>query len=369
MPVTAPKHPFLRLATASNRNAHRLAIARQRGLRWLAKAGLTVLGLTGALSAGASEQAWASRKIPAAIHDILSEDKPVQGLFAPRLRAETGTLATVLVEPLDDPDMEALDDLLPAPLYARRLLPETLLQQPPPELGTVKAPRSERAGVPEPPAPKSGQITFNTPVERIDPLPPEKRYSPPRPPGYTLPSQLVRTDILGTDSLPASLWIEAARHYRLPPEALYAIALQESGLRTAGGQMQPWPWTLNCNSPCPHGGMRYASREAATQALERLLKAGWRNIDIGAMQINYRSHAKRFGHYDLLDPKVNVSIGAVILSESVQKAGGSLNGGFARYHVGSVLPENAGRAQTYAGGVSRWVSQIRRQGGLQVVAQ
>jgi hypothetical protein len=131
---------------------------------------------------------------------------------------------------------------------------------------------------------------FSTPNDRVD----NKKYPPLPNPLPEIYSTLNRLNHSHIKSLAPELWAEAARTQKLPIESVYAVALQESGLRTPAGKFQPWPWTLNCNAPCPHGALRFANKQSATAALNQLLKAGWKNIDIGAMQINYRAHGKRF---------------------------------------------------------------------------
>lgn len=239
--------------------------------------------------------------------------------------------------------------------------PETLLDKAPADLGRIAAPASERDGVPEPVYIRDLWV-FSTPVDRLTPL--KKAYGEGSGLVRDIPSTLSRLDHITAEALPQEYWLESARLQKLPVEALYAVALQESGLRIRSGQVQPWPWTLNCNAPCPHGPMRFAGKQAASDALEKLLKAGWRNIDIGAMQVNYRAHAKRFAAYDLLDPRINIIIGGVILREAVQQAGGQLKTGFALYHVGTVMPENQDRAQHYANSVGRWVTRLKQSGEL-----
>lgn len=283
----------------------------------------------------------------------------------------------------EDPDLNPVWADLPP-------FPDFLLPGAPPEIGRTRAPdpepgmTTERTEEPE-------VRTFLTPSERLNRPHMDGGFSP-RNGGsaFTDPETLtndtrqlepvnrgseagpigvLRAGPVGVLTEPQDYWMEAARLHNLPLEALYAVALQESGLRTPLGDVQPWPWTLNCNAPCPHGAMRFANRQAATDTLDRLLKAGWRNIDIGAMQINYRAHARRFGTLDLLDPRVNVLVGGTILRESVQRAGGHLRTGLALYHVGSLQPDNASRAERYAGSVSRWMNRLKQPGALRLVKQ
>ncbi len=341
--------------------------------------GLALAAITSQTAHSAEDTSWLARDIPPVIEELIREGQELQGLFSPRaipdaqLTPDTrpvqgARLPLPKPQPLPTPADSAMDALpaLDADLSAdlpadMPTLPESILRQAPAELGRIAAPASERKDVPEPVFLKE-MWRFSTPVDRITPLKNDVGAN-----GkfvYDLPSTLTRFDHLSADSLPSEHWLESARLHRLPPEALYAVALQESGMRTPGGQIQPWPWTLNCNAPCPHGAMRFTNKQAASEALEKLLKAGWRNIDIGAMQVNYRAHAKRFASYDLLDPRINVIVGGVILREAVQQAGGNLRAGYGLYHVGVLQPDNASRAQQYANAVVRWAGRLKQPGAL-----
>lgn len=367
MSLTTSK-PFLKQSDRPSTRSARRIVVRTYAL---------VLGLAMASSGPvfARDDDWLSREVPETINDILKDSTALQGLFSTRL--ETAPTPAALLRSVPAPlaptsprlpEIERLPDDSPLndSLPELPAFPDTLLRQAPADLGRIAAPASERAGVPEPVFIRE-MWTFNTPVDRITPL--TNALSANGRFVHDLPSALSRVDHLRAEGLPTEHWMESARLHRLPVEALYAVALQESGVRTAGGDVQPWPWTLNCNQPCPHGPMRFATRQAATDALEKLLKAGWRNIDIGAMQVNYRAHAKRFASYDLLDPRINVIIGGVILREAVQQAGGNLRNAYGLYHVGVLQADNASRAAHYSSSVNRWVSRLKAPGAMRVVRQ
>ena len=198
---------------------------------------------------------------------------------------------------------------------------------------------------------------FSTPSDKVD----NKRYTPLPNPVPGVQSTLSRLDHLHAKHLSHEVWAETARTQKLSIESVYAVALQESGLRTPAGKFQPWPWTLNCNAPCPHGALRFADKHSASVALNKLLKAGWTNIDIGAMQVNYRAHGKRFAGLDLLDARTNIIVGSVILKEALQQASGNLRTAYALYHVGSFNPDNQERADKYASSVTRWAGHVKNK--------
>ena len=64
------------------------------------------------------------------------------------------------------------------------------------------------------------------------------------------------------DELPPPAYQLAAHDADIPSTVLFAIALQESGIRVRG-RLLPWPWTLNI-AGTPY---RFATRQAACHAL------------------------------------------------------------------------------------------------------
>ncbi len=85
------------------------------------------------------------------------------------------------------------------------------------------------------------------------------------------------------------------------PDTIAAIVAVESGGR---------PWAINTS----HGAIYAHSREEATFVLARALRAE-SSVDIGLMQINSQWLSKlRIAPDQLLDPCVNVRVGAAILA-------------------------------------------------------
>ncbi len=152
-----------------------------------------------------------------------------------------------------------------------------------------------------------------------------------------------------------SVWDEAAASAGLQKPVLYAIAICESG--HAGQQgATPWPWTLRWAG----GSAYFESSEDAAAALESLLAAGFRNIDVGLMQVNWGYHAERFGvdtPARLLDPQVNLRIAATILREAMDAAGGDRAVAVARYHTAEPA-----RGARYAARVLALASLLERDG-------
>ncbi|HEX3894810.1 MAG TPA: transglycosylase SLT domain-containing protein [Rudaea sp.] len=91
------------------------------------------------------------------------------------------------------------------------------------------------------------------------------------------------------------------------PDTIAAIVAVESGGR---------PWTINT----PHGAVYAHSREQATLVLTRALRTE-SSVDIGLMQINSQWLPKlRIAPDQLLDPCVNVRVGAAILAANFAAA-------------------------------------------------
>ncbi|WP_040239467.1 transglycosylase SLT domain-containing protein, partial [Xanthomonas citri] len=126
--------------------------------------------------------------------------------------------------------------------------------------------------------------------------------------------------------LSAGLYVCAAQAQEVPPPAyqlasqragipstvLYAVALQESGIRR-NGRIVPWPWSLNVAGQ----SRRYATRSDACAGLQQAMRSTPdTRIDAGLGQINLGYHQQRYASAcDLLDPYRNLAIAAEILQE------------------------------------------------------
>ncbi|PPD50749.1 MAG: lytic transglycosylase [Methylobacter sp.] len=149
----------------------------------------------------------------------------------------------------------------------------------------------------------------------------------------------------GSAVLKQSLWAKASQLAGVPPNTLYGIALQETGMRWHDGTFRPWPWTIFVNkggAGIKSGPYRYPTKAAAVNALTDMLDQGVTNIDVGLMQINlywngHRVRDKRL----LMEPGVNIMVAAGILKDV--HVGNSLRQAVARYHS-----FNAGRGAAYS---------------------
>lgn len=114
------------------------------------------------------------------------------------------------------------------------------------------------------------------------------------------------------DELPPPAYQLAAHNADIPSMVLFAIALQESGIRVRG-RLLPWPWTLNI-AGTPY---RFATRQAACHALlQALARHNAKRVDAGLGQTNLGYHGQRFSSpCEALDPYRNLAVTAALLRE------------------------------------------------------
>lgn len=99
----------------------------------------------------------------------------------------------------------------------------------------------------------------------------------------------------------------------IPSHLLRAIALMESGRRDASSnQHTPWPWTIHVNGK----GYYLNSKRAAIEAVRKFRKQGFKNIDVGCMQINLYHHPHAFQSLEeAFDPQLNIAYAAKYLKK------------------------------------------------------
>ncbi|MDP2178040.1 transglycosylase SLT domain-containing protein [Methylicorpusculum sp.] len=130
-------------------------------------------------------------------------------------------------------------------------------------------------------------------------------------------------------SLQNTVWGQIAARHQLDPYVLYAVALVESRKQDPKHQVTPWPWALN------HAGKAIMpdNKQDAVILLKQLLDEGYRNVDIGLMQVNLRWQGHRVDKPEhLLDPLTNLEVGAMLLAEAIQSAPDNLALGVGRYY-------------------------------------
>ncbi|HBM3184866.1 TPA: lytic transglycosylase domain-containing protein [Klebsiella oxytoca] len=145
----------------------------------------------------------------------------------------------------------------------------------------------------------------------------------------------------------------AARHL-VPPEALLAITLSESG-RLVRGELRPWPWTLNVAGR----GYFYDSQEEACRALTGFMRTrALKNIDAGVAQTNLGWHGHRFVRScDALDPTRNLNAAARILRDCYLTRHGSWLDAAACYHH----PRGGAPARKYRDTVKKHLATLARR--------
>ena len=143
----------------------------------------------------------------------------------------------------------------------------------------------------------------------------------------------------------------AAQRAGIPSTVLYAVALQESGVRR-NGRIVPWPWSLNVAGQ----SHRYATRADACAGLQQAIRATpHTRIDAGLGQINLGYHQQRYSTAcDLLDPYRNLAIAAEILHEQ-HTPGEDWLLAIGRYH----RPAGGEPAARYRHSVSRHLARVQ----------
>ena len=165
--------------------------------------------------------------------------------------------------------------------------------------------------------------------------------------------------------LAAGLYAGAALAQEVPPPAyqlaaqragisstvLYAVALQESGIRR-NGRIVPWPWSLNVAGQ----SHRFTTRADACAGLQQAMRSTpHTRIDAGLGQINLGYHQQRYASpCDLLDPYSNLAIAAEILKEQHSSDEDWLLA-IGRYH----RPAGGEPAARYRRSVSRHLARVQ----------
>lgn len=152
------------------------------------------------------------------------------------------------------------------------------------------------------------------------------------------------------DELPPPAYQLAAHDAGIPSTVLFAIALQESGIRVRD-RLLPWPWTLNI-AGTPY---RFTARQTACHALlQALVRHDAKRIDVGLGQTNLGYHGRRFSNpCEALDPYRNLAVTAALLREH-HTATGDWVSAAGRYH----RPAGGAPAARYRAGFSRQLERL-----------
>lgn len=163
-------------------------------------------------------------------------------------------------------------------------------------------------------------------------------------------ASLLGSTPLSAQDIPPPAYQLAAAQARVPPNVLYAVALQESGRRMAG-RVVPWPWTLNVAGQ----SRRYANRREACADLRRVLQVTpATRVDVGLGQLNVGHQRHRVRHpCELLQPYRNLRLAATILREQYTVQDGWLIAA-GRYH----RPAGGAPAVRYRQRVSQHLARL-----------
>ncbi|AMS12782.1 lytic transglycosylase [Rickettsia prowazekii] len=119
------------------------------------------------------------------------------------------------------------------------------------------------------------------------------------------------------------------KKFNIPSNALYSIALKESGKKHSTRKIKVvWPWTVNVEGK----GYYFNSKREAINFVRIELIKGRDSIDVGCMQINLRHHLEAFNSLDqAFDPHNNIRYGAEFLRSKYDQLG-SWHKAIAHYH-------------------------------------
>lgn len=149
---------------------------------------------------------------------------------------------------------------------------------------------------------------------------------------------------------PPAAYQMAARQAGVPPNVLYAVALQESSIRLRGERV-PWPWTLNVAGKSHY----YVSRAEACNALQQAQRrTSSKRIDVGLAQLNLGYQQRHYREpCELLDPYRNLAVAATILREQ-RRPGEDWLPAIGRYH----RPAGGAPAARYRRSVSAHLERL-----------
>lgn len=131
----------------------------------------------------------------------------------------------------------------------------------------------------------------------------------------------------------ALLCVNATKHYEkefgIPKNLLHAISVAESGRWHKSLQKTlPWPWTVSISGKAHY----FNNAHETTNFIQKMIRTGEDNIDVGCNQINVRHHKKQFRNIaHMVDPRTNTAYAASFLKSKYVK-NGNWNNAVAHYH-------------------------------------
>lgn len=120
------------------------------------------------------------------------------------------------------------------------------------------------------------------------------------------------------------------RQEGIPRNLLMAMARVESGrYNEARKTVEPWPWTVQ------HGGKSnyFSTKAEAVSHVKSLMMKGYKNIDVGCMQMNIEHHGHKFATLeDMFEPAHNVAQSAKYLKQLKSDRNAAWSTAVGNYH-------------------------------------
>jgi len=111
--------------------------------------------------------------------------------------------------------------------------------------------------------------------------------------------------------------LQVSQEFNVPIDVLRAVTRTETG-RNQGGELKPWPWTVNMEG----AGHWFETEDAARVFVFKHFKRGARSFDVGCFQINYKWHGQAFKSIEeMFDPMKNARYAAEFLSKLYRELG------------------------------------------------
>lgn len=119
------------------------------------------------------------------------------------------------------------------------------------------------------------------------------------------------------------------KEFGIPKNLLHAISVAESGRWHKSLQKTlPWPWTVSMSGKAHY----FNNAQETTNFVQKMIRAGEDNIDVGCNQINVRHHRKQFRNIShMVDPQTNTAYAASFLKSKYSK-NNNWNNAVAHYH-------------------------------------
>ena len=139
----------------------------------------------------------------------------------------------------------------------------------------------------------------------------------------------------------------------IDPLLLYSISLAESAYKRDQSSVGPYRYAIQ------HNGKSYypPTKQEASAILDKLLKSGAKNIDVGFMQVNLLWNGDRVeSPHDLFDTITSINVASEILLEAMHSSPDDIKVAIGRYHTWN----DPVRGMVYANRVLRIYTNINK---------